>query len=97
MTKNEWHENFVRRMRNLMHNRLLTEADLSRLSNVSKVNVYRYLNQGRIPDCITIVNFAHALEVDADTLIDFGEYVVEDPTEGIDIYETFRRGTSEKS
>lgn len=97
MTKSEWYENFVRRMRNLMYNRLMTEADLARLSSVSKQNVYRYLNQGRIPDCVTIVNFAHALEVDVDTLIDFGEYVVEDPKEGIDIYETFRRGTSEKS
>lgn len=97
MTKSEWHKIFVRRMRNLMYNRLMTEADLARLSSVSKQNVYRYLNQGRIPDCVTIVNFAHALEVDVDTLINFGEYVVEDPKEGIDIYETFRRGTSEKS
>lgn len=97
MTKSEWHKNFVRRIRNLMYNRLLTEADLSRLSNVSKVNVYRYLNQGRVPDCATIVNFAQALEVDVDTLINFGEYVVDDPTEGIDIYESFRRGTSAQS
>lgn len=97
MTKSEWHKIFVRRMRNLMYNRLMTEADLARLSSVSKQNVYRYLNQGRIPDCVTIVNFAHALEVDVNTLINFGEYVVEDPKEGIDIYETFRRGTSEKS
>lgn len=97
MTKSEWHKKFVQRLRNLMYNRLLTEADLSRLSNVSKVNVYRYLNQGRVPDCVTIVNFAQALEVDVDTLINFGEYVVEDPTEGIDIYESFRRGTSAQS
>lgn len=97
MTKSEWHKNFVRRIRNLMYNRLMTEADLAKESGVYKQNVYRYLNQGRIPDCITIVNFAQALDVDTDTLINFGEYVVEDPTEGIDIYETFRRGTSEKS
>lgn len=97
MTKSEWHKKFVQRMRNLMYNRLMTEADLARESGVYKQNVYRYLNQGRVPDCITIVNFAQALDVDADTLINFGEYVVEDPTEGIDIYETFRRGTSEKS
>lgn len=97
MIKSEWHEKFVQRMRNLMYNRLMTEADLSRESGTSKQNVYRYLNQGRIPDCVTIVNFAQALDVDTDTLINFGEYVVDDPTEGIDIYESFRRGTSEKS
>lgn len=92
MTKSEWYEKFVRRMRNLMYNRLMNEADLAKMSGTSKQNVYRYLNRGRIPDGVTIANFARALEVDADTLIDFGEYVIEDPKEGIDIYETFRRG-----
>lgn len=94
MLKSEWHEKFVQRMRNLMYNRLMTEADLAKMSGTSKQNVYRYLNRGRIPDCVTIANFARALEVDADVLIDFGEYVIEDPKEGIDIYETFRRGAS---
>ena len=58
MTKSEWYKIFVRRMRNLMYNRLMTEADLAKMSSISKQNVYRYLNQGRVPDCITIVNFA---------------------------------------
>lgn len=92
MTKSEWHRIFTGRLRRLMNNRCLTLSDLAKMSGVNKKNLYRYLYEGRVPDSISMTNIAIALEINVRMLMDFGDYIVNDPEPiGSDFYDDFRR------
>ena len=64
-----------------MNERNINQKKLSELSGITESSVCRYLNGDRIPRIDVIVNFAKALEVDVEYLLDAGS--VKSPYESI--------------
>ena len=66
----------------LMHQRGITQTDLSEQLGISQGNVSKYLNGGvKNPNLRVINDLAHILEVDVSNLVSLDDEIIEQPTE----------------
>ena len=66
----------------LMHQRGITQTDLSKQLGISQGNVSKYLNGGvKNPNLRVINDLAHILEVDVSNLVSLDDEIIEQPTE----------------
>ena len=61
------------KLQKLMHDRGINQKQLSQLSGITESSVSRYLRSERRPRMDVVVNFAKALGVSTDYLLDDGE------------------------
>lgn len=66
---------FSTRLKKLRQQRKLTQEDLGKLINVTKVSISGYENGNRTPDMETLQKIADVLEVSLDYLLGRSEYV----------------------
>jgi len=66
----------------LMHQRGITQTDLSKQLGISQGNVSKYLNgEVKNPNLRVINDLAHILEVDVSNLVSLDDEIIEQPTE----------------
>lgn len=66
---------FPQRLKKLRQQRKLTQEDLGKLINVTKVSISGYENGNRTPDMETLQKIADVLEVSLDYLLGRSEYL----------------------
>ncbi len=71
------------KVKKLMDERCVSQKQLSQLSGITESSVSRYLRSERRPRMDVVVNFARALGVTTDYLLDDGENTVETAYEAI--------------
>jgi transcriptional regulator with XRE-family HTH domain len=87
---------FGRRLRQLRHERGLSQADLAELADVTPEYVSR-IERGRVgPSMDVIATLAQVLGVEPRDLFDFGERAAARDTAAARVYDVASRGTAEQ-
>ena len=75
MTRKEWRHNFSLRLRQLLIDEGISQAELSEIIGVSGATISNYINEKQMPTIEVIMNMAYEFKITIDDLIDFGEPV----------------------
>lgn len=75
MTRKEWCHNFSLRLRQLLIDEGISQAELAEIIGVSGATISNYINEKQMPTIEVIMNMAYEFKVTIDDLIDFGESV----------------------
>lgn len=73
MSEVKWLKEFGERLTWLMDYTCTSQAELSKILDVSQATVSRYMRGLQMPDIDTIILMAQAMNYSVDKLIDFGE------------------------
>ena len=77
MTRGEWKIAFGDNLAALLREKGISQNQLSRDSGISKGMISDYVNKFAAPNVFAIINMAHALDVDVNDLVDFGDTINE--------------------
>ena len=61
MTERKWREEFGRKLRMVLDERNMTQADLANAIDISEVSVSRYMRGLRTPSCYIVSRFCEVL------------------------------------
>lgn len=78
ISKRAWMAKFSANLAGLMEERDISQKNLAMKAHITQAALSRYINMRRIPDSVSVINIARALDCDIEDLIDMGTYVVED-------------------
>jgi transcriptional regulator with XRE-family HTH domain len=75
MTKQKWLDDFAYNLFEMMDYANTSQAELSRLTGLTRQIIIRFLKAEAVPSMIAIINIAKALECDIDELVKLDEIV----------------------
>lgn len=75
MTKQKWLDDFAYNLFEMMDYANTSQAELSRLTGLTRQNIIRFLKGEAVPSMIAIINIAKALECEIDELVKLDEIV----------------------
>lgn len=75
MTKQKWLDDFAYNLFEMMDYTNTTQAELSRLTGLTRQNIIRFLKGEAIPSMIAIINIAKALECEIEELVKLDEII----------------------
>lgn len=75
MTKQKWLDDFAYNLFELMDYANTSQAELSRLTGLSRQTIISYLKGSTVPSMIAIVNISKALDCEIDELVKLDEII----------------------
>lgn len=75
MTKQNWLDDFAYNLFEMMDYANTSQAELSRLTGLTRQNIIRFLKGEAVPSMIAIINIAKALECEIDELVKLDEII----------------------
>jgi transcriptional regulator with XRE-family HTH domain len=75
MTKQKWLDDFAYNLFEMMDYTNTSQAELSRLTGLTRQNIIRFLKAEAVPSMIAVINIAKALDCEIDELVKLDEIV----------------------
>jgi DNA-binding XRE family transcriptional regulator len=75
MTKQKWLDDFAYNLFEMMDYTNTSQAELSRLTGLSRQTIISYTKGSTVPSMIAIINIAKALECDIEELVKLDEFI----------------------
>ena len=75
MTKQKWLDDFAYNLFEMMDYKNTSQAELSRLTGLSRQNIIRFLSGSAVPSMIAIINISKALDCEIDELVKLDEII----------------------
>ena len=75
MTQEDWRDIFASNLADNMREHRMSQNRLAREAGLSASRINDYLNRRAVPSIFAVINLAYALDVDVDSLVDFGECI----------------------
>ena len=73
MSELEWIDIFSNKLKDIINEANMTEAELACEIGVDRSTINNYIHKKRIPTIKSVINISYALDCDIKDLIDFGE------------------------
>lgn len=75
MTKQKWLDDFAYNLFEMMDYTNTSQAELCRLTGLSRQNIIRFLSGSAVPSMIAIINISKALDCEIDELVKLDEII----------------------
>jgi transcriptional regulator with XRE-family HTH domain len=72
ISESEWLDTFSNNLSSILAEYNMTQRELADASGVAESSISHYINKQRMPTIKSIVNIAHALDMEIDEIMDFG-------------------------